>query len=552
MGVVVSLCRMNRRRIVSYLMLSVLLLSAAWPTYGFAPFLFVGFVPLLLVENEFFKNHAKFKVSQLFLYSFLCFVLWNLSVSWWVYFASGGGAAMAILANALLMTMVFTIAHVVKKKLSHLFISRFVHWIIDYNLIFLFCWIAFEYLHHDWDLTYPWLTLGNGLAANYKLIQWYEYTGIFGGSLWVLLINVFVANIIIRLSHQKKYTIGKISGLVALIVFPVVLSFFLYNDRSVGNGPQINVVAVQPNIDPYNEKFSGNHSEQLSKMLALGRSQLDSTTDYLVFPETALTENIWENNLEYVNSIKELQKFLKEYPKLTIIIGASTARSYKAGETSSVTAQKFKDSDEYYDNYNTAFQLDNTGKVQVYHKSKLVPGVERMPFPGLMKPFEQLAIELGGTTGSLGTQNERTVFVSNKSVKIAPIICYESIYGEFVSSYVKNGAQALFIITNDGWWDDTPGYKQHLVYGRQRAIETRRCIARSANTGISCFINERGDIAEATPWWQPAVIKSTVTLNDELTFYTKYGDYVGRLALYFSTAFILLAFLGPFVISKKS
>lgn len=544
--------RMNKTKLFSYSLRSALLLAAAWPTYGFMPFLFVGFVPLLLLEKEMFSNAGNYKVSQLFSYSFLCFVVWNLSVSWWVYFASGGGAAMAILANAFIMTMVFTTAHVVKKKLNQLFKTPFVQWLLNNNVVFLVCWLAFEYLHHDWDLTYPWLTLGNGLAANYKLIQWYEYTGMLGGSLWILLANIFITNMLSQ-ADQQKWLSKKTVGLAALIIIPVAISLILYNMRTYDNNKKINVVAVQPNIDPYNEKFNGNYTEQLNKMLSLGQTRLDSTTDYLVFPETALTESIWENNLEYVNSIKELQKFLRQYPKLTIVIGASTARSYRPGETLSETAEKFKDGDAYYDNYNTAFQLDNTGKVQVYHKSKLVPGVERMPFPALFKPFEKLAIDLGGTTGSLGTQKERTVFVSaEKSVKIAPIICYESIYGEFVSDYVKNGAQALFIITNDGWWDDTPGYKQHLIYGRQRAIETRRSIARSANTGISCFINERGDIEQRTYWWLPAVIKSSITLNDELTFYTKHGDYIGRIALYISTLFIFSGLLSRFVIPKKS
>jgi apolipoprotein N-acyltransferase len=543
---------MSQAKIFSYILLSALLLSAAWPTYGFTPFLFVGFVPLLLIEKEIFNNPERYKTSQLFYYAWWCFVLWNLSVSWWVYFASGGGAAMAILANTLLMTMIFTIAHIVKKKLSQLFKQKFVQWILKYNGIFLLLWLAFEYLHHDWDLTYPWLTLGNGLAANYKIIQWYECTGVLGGSVWILLVNVFVANMISQMADQKKQLIKSTGILMVLIIVPIVISFSLYNGQLVRGGKKIKVVAVQPNIDPYSEKFSGNYLEQLKKMLDLSRTQLDSTTDYLVFPETALTEDIWENNLLQVSSIKEIQTFLKTYPRLTIITGASTAKIYDTTEVVSATAQKFKDGEGYYDNYNTALQLDSSGKVQVYHKSKLVPGVERMPFPALLKPFEKLAISLGGTTGSLGTQSDRTVFTSSSGIKIAPIICYESIYGEFVSGYVKNGAQALFIITNDGWWGDTPGYKQHLIYGRLRAIETRRCIARSANTGISCFINERGDIKQSTTWWQPAVINGEISLNDKLTFFTKHGDYIGRISFYISIAFILLALLGRFVLAKKS
>jgi len=116
-------------------------------------------------------------------------------------------------------------------------------------------------------------------------------------------------------------------------------------------------------------------------------------------------------------------------------------------------------------------QLNKEG-ISYYHKSKLVPGVERMPFPTLFKPLESLAINLGGTMGSLGIQNERTVFYShNKKARIAPVICYESAYSDFVSDYVENGANLIFIITNDGWWENTPGHRQHLAYSRLRAIE---------------------------------------------------------------------------------
>jgi apolipoprotein N-acyltransferase len=92
----------------------------------------------------------------------------------------------------------------------------------------------------------------------------------------------------------------------------------------------------------------------------------------------------------------------------------------------------------------------------------------------------------------------------------------------------------IFIITNDGWWGNTPGYKQHLLYGRLRAIETRKWIARSANTGISCFINERGDFSQCTKWWTPAVISEKIGSNKEKTFYVMYGDIIGRFSLYAS------------------
>jgi apolipoprotein N-acyltransferase len=163
------------------------------------------------------------------------------------------------------------------------------------------------------------------------------------------------------------------------------------------------------------------------------------------------------------------------------------------------------------------------------------------------KYFEKYAINLGGTIGSLGIQKERTAFKNkNNTVVAAPIVCYESVYSEYVSEYVRNGANILFIVTNDGWWDDTPGYKQHLAYARLRAIENRRSIARSANTGISAFYNQRGDILQQSQWWKPMALKQTLNINNEETMFTKLGDFIYKIAVLLSLGLLGLILLKKF------
>ncbi len=444
---------------------------------------------------------------------------------------------MAILCNALLMSIVFLLFHQVKKRIGK-------KW---GNSILICFWISFEFIHLQWDISWPWLTLGNTFADTPNWIQWYEYTGMFGGSLWVLLMNVSIFGLISNFKFQ--ITNYKIIKLGLLLVLPFIASFLcgLRYVNITAPKKQFKVVIVQPNIDPYNEKFTVTYQEQLQKMLELGAQKTDSTTDYLIFPETALTEDVWENEIAQSRSINRIKQFLKNYPQLKIIIGASTAKVYQKDEQKSATARKFSDQEDYYDAYNTALQLDSTSHIQIYHKSKLVPGVEKMPFPFILKYLGQFAIDLGGTTGSLGMQDERTVFSSPDNImKAAPVICYESIYGEYVGDYLKNGANFIALITNDGWWGDTPGYKQHLKIGALRAIETRSWIARSANTGISCFINPLGEIQQATDYWVPAVISGNIELNNEFTFYTRYGDYIARGALYASILLIIYSLLVRF------
>jgi apolipoprotein N-acyltransferase len=516
--------------------LSGLLFAFSWPETGGLTFLiFFAFVPLLYIEELVASNPDTYRSRHLFFCSYVSFILWNLISTWWVKNASFGGAVMAIVFNALFMSVVFQLYHILRKKTKGRFSV----------LILASLWMAFEYLHLRWDLTWPWLTLGNVFAERTWLIQWYEYTGVFGGDIWIFGVNFLV------FYYLKKSVLGRASDLsfvylkpyfvvLGVLLIPVFFSLLIPFPKSL---QLANIVIVQPDIDPYNEKFNGSYREQLTKMLALAETKIDSTTNCVVFPETALTENLWENDLSRTYSIQVLHQFQQTHPKLDIVIGAASAYQYQAGEERSATAKKYTDADEYYEDYNTALFLSAAGNIEKYHKSKFVPGVERMPFPALLKPLEKLAINMGGTTGSLCGQTDRTVFMSkNNSLKIAPAICYESVFGEFVTEYIRKGANVIFIITNDGWWGDTPGYRQHLAYARLRAIETRRFVVRSANTGTSCFIDPAGNVFQATPWWKPAVISQKVKLRDELTFYVKYGDYLGRTAIALAGILILYSF----------
>jgi len=524
--------------------LSGLLFAFSWPTYGFSPFLFIGFVPLLAVEKIIFQNPDRYKNIHVFFYAYLAFIIWNVIATWWVVEASLVGGIIAMVCNTLLMSLVFMLFHITRKRTNE---------ITGYFALVAY-WISFEYIHLNWDLSWPWLTLGNGFSTSYKWIQWYEYTGVFGGGLWILIVNILVFIVLKKIFFEHKnwkQQWKRMLFIIVIIITPIAFSLHRYYSYQETKNP-VNVTVVQPNVDPYSEKFSGDFQTQVKKMLALGKTKTDSTTDYLVFPETALTEDIWEREFQNSISIGIIKSFLKNYPHLKIVIGATTNRVYNKGDTISATARKFRDADQYYDSYNTALQIDNTGKIQVYHKSKLVPGVEKMPFPSLMKPFEKLAINLGGTTGSLGIQKERSVFYAsdNKAI-IAPVVCYESIYGEYVGGYIRKGANLIFIITNDGWWGNTQGYKQHASYASLRAIETRRDIARSANTGTSCFLNQRGDISQATNWWQPAVIKGVVNTNSVITFYSEHGDYIAHLLMYCAAILLIVTFFGKLFLKNK-
>ncbi|MGP8217161.1 MAG: apolipoprotein N-acyltransferase [Bacteroidia bacterium] len=537
----------SKKQLYLFSLLTGVLFWAGWPAHGFPFLLLIAFCPLLIVEDHYYRERLQFKAFAFFRYAFIATLSWNILSTWWVINSTIVGGIAAIVLNSLFMALVLVFFHYIRMKTNNL--SGYAALVI--------LWISFEYFHLNWQCSWPWLTLGNGFANYANCVQWYELTGALGGSLWILCANLIFFQLIKRLWIEKtdsKSPKSIVWAAISIVIVPLILSFIILSIRNntsdKGKG-KVNIVVVQPNIDPYNEKFSGDFKNQVEKMLGLADTKVDSTTDYLVFPETALTDpDIWENGWDSNYSIQTLKKYLLKHPRLSLITGASTNRAYNKGDSIPESARKFLDGDGYYDSYNTAIQLNNNYKLQYYHKSKLVPGVETMPFNKLLGPIADLAFKLGGISGTLGTQKEPSVLYSpDTKTSVGVAICYESIYGEYVGKYVQKGAQLIFIITNDGWWQDTPGYRQHLCYARLRAIETRRCIARAANTGISAFINENGDILQHTGWWQPAVIEEHLTPYNGLTFYVRNGDYIGRAAC--CLCIPLLLFLAIAFLRKK-
>ncbi len=518
--------------------MSALLLWASWPAGGIAPFLFIALVPLLLLEDAVCKRQKNKLKSRLFPYSYLSFVFFNLLTTWWVWFASPFGMAGAVLANSLLMAITFQLFHITKLRFGNG---------IGYTSLVIY-WMGFEYFHLDWDLTWTWLNLGNGFAAWADMVQWYEYTGTQGGTCWVWVVNILFFLTIHRWDDKVFRKKSLFAGLV-IIVAPLIISGLIVSAYEEQKHP-VEIVVVQPNIDPYHEKFNGSGDEQLEKMIGLAESQVSSKTRLVVCPETALPGGIWNEELTIHPQILRIKDFIRKHPDIRYLTGLSYYRLYRPGEILSQTARPFRDGTGYFDAYNAAIQISREQVIPLHFKSKLVPGVEKMPFPAIFGFLEDFAIDLGGTTGSLGVQDWPSVF-NGDSIAAAPVICYESVYGDYVGEYVRRGANLICIMTNDGWWSDTPGYRQHCQYARLRAIEHRRSIARSANTGISCFIDQKGRILNATEWWVPAVIKRELNLNNTLSFYSRYGDIPGKAAFIASALLLAITFLAKLFSWKK-
>lgn len=514
---------------------SGLLLSASWPVNGFTLLIFGALIPLLFLEDSIKKSDSKRKVLQVFGYSYLTFLLWNLLITWWLINSTLSGMLFANFCNSLFYALVFTCFSWAKRRLP----NRSAY------LFFIALWLAFEKLHLSWDFSWSWLNLGNVFSENIYWIQWYEYTGVFGGSLWVLLLNVWLFHLFKNNNSvlRYKFLVRKMIGPLLFISLPIAFSLYLCEKVAEGD-KNISVLLLQPNIDPYSTKYTLTNSNFLSLWKEQVQPFYLDSLDYILSPETYFAEGYGEELLEFQTSElhQELKKELAKIPMTQYITGIQYYDLYVQEKAPSLTANLIRKG-LWADYYNSALAEQDNKTSQIYHKSKLVVGVENMPFKSVLKPLlGDILLNLGGTVASRVTQKRRRIFSHiNPALKAAPIICWESIFGEFVTGYVKEGATFLAVISNDAWWGETPGHKQLLSYTRLRAIETRRDIARSANTGISCIINAKGEISHQTSYNKKTTIRGRVSGRDTLTFYVRFGDIIARCSLFIASLFFLLA-----------
>lgn len=524
--------------------ISGLLLSAAWPANGWPYLILFALVPLFYLE-DFISNSSKRPLLQIWFFSFLSLFIWNLLTTWWIWNSTSFGAIMAILLNSLFMSWVWVLFSWSKR-----------HFYNNHNAIFLFpiYWVAFEYLHLDWDLSWSWLNLGNVFANHIYAVQWYDSTGTLGGSWWIILVNILIFRWWKKMEeYDFKKTAILWSSIIPLLfaLGPILYSFSIYKSYEE-IGKDIEIVVVQPNMDPWSEQFMSPPEEVINRMMELSTPLISDRTVFWIAPESAIQEGLKEPEMTSrygkSTSVKKLQKFMADYPSMQMIVGAST---WNFVDEETPTHRKTPDG-KMYDEYNTAILMNSQRIENTYHKSKLVPGPEKMPFKKLLAPIQEIAFDLGGTVGSLGYDDSRKVFYSSDGeIGAAPLICYESIYGGFVAEFVRNGAHILVIITNDGWWGDTGGHKQHLAYARLRAVECRRSVARSANTGISGFVNQRGDLIETTPYWVQDARKAVIKANEDISFFVRYGDYPGRTSVFLAVLLFLISITVYFKKEKK-
>lgn len=519
----------------------------------------LGFVPLLCAERILTLEGRK----HVWAYLYAAFVLWNAFTTFWVCNATVGGGIAAVLLNALQMLVVFLLFRGTRKVFSG---------ILPY--IFLAAgWIAWEKAYFSWDISWPWLTLGNAFARTPALVQWYDVTGTLGGSLWVWACNLSVFALLVALSDGEwfgvrcadgswkgfspKARVAYIAGLAVLFAGPIAWSLCKWYSPAPESPESIDVLVAQPNIDPYHKFEALSQRQQNDLLIDLIQPELDaygqkeaSLPGMLILAPETFTSDVTTNNLSASPTLNTFKELLSGYAGVNMLLGASTYTRIDSKARPSLTSRQICDG-LWYESHNSALMIDGTGRNEIFHKTKLVVAVEKLPYPVVFDPIDRA---LGGVMGRCVGQDEISLLHFRAAdsegrmvdVPLGCAVCYESVYGDYCRGYIRKGARALTIITNDAWWGDTPGYVQHLSYSCLRAIETRRWIARSANTGISAIIDPSGKVVSHTSWWQPEVLKGKVGLSDERTFFTIHGDFIGRISTLMAALVILAALVRRF------
>lgn len=497
----------------------------------FTLFLFVAFVPYFFVIT---KKDTLHKINSS---SYLTFFTLSLITIYWV----GSWQSKAdpfLMLSGLVLVFFYPCVLLINTTLYYLSTKIFKK---DLSLYFFpFFWVTGEYLLTLTDLKFPWLTIGHGLADFTLFIQIADIIGAFGLSFVVLWINIFFYKSIKRYKDSPKSATLYFSFAV-LIIFIVLVygTIKLLTDKT--DEKKIRVGVIQPNIDPWNKWELGGLDEILHTYLSLSQKCADKKAQLILWPETALpvyllsgpyqkeVDTIYsflnKNNVSLLTGMPDFEVFYNQHPK--------DAKYSEAGKY-------------YYANYNSILLLKpNSFEIQRYGKMQLVPLGEHTPFVDQL-PFLGDLLKWGVGIGGWNVGQDTTVFkiVSNKdTVKVAGLVCFESVFPTFPNYFVEKGAQFIAVLTNDSWYGKLSGPYQHKDFARLRAVENRKAVVRCANGGISCLINKFGLTQIETEMFTRTYFVIDVPLNNELTFYSKHPLIIPIIASVFSICILCINIL---------
>lgn len=552
---------MRKPHLYLLLLLSGLLLGVAFPPFPLGLLAFVGFLPLLAALE------SASGIGQAFRWSYIAFWAFHGAANWWI---SSWQAETDpyLMASGLALWVVHPLFFTVP-MMGYTWLHRRLGRTVALTM-FPLLWVSFEWLHSLGEASYPWLTLGYTQILNTAYAQVADLAGVWLLSLLVAAVNVLLAYLyfVHREQHQFRVTelwqwlrLPKVrlqvAGLLALLLLPLLYGLLRLGDWSHEAMTQdatvraTRIAVVQPNINPWKKWDEGRspHGQVLHAM-ALQDSLIAAVgkPDLVVWSETAIPYRI----LSPVNQayFYEVHRWV-DTSGIALLTGFPDDTVYVPAHAAPPSSRMTIDNGDTmrYDSYNAAMILvpgtSPSVKPPVYKKMKLTPLAERLPYADALT-FAMSWVEWGVGISAWGLGPEQHTLdyplPAGDTARVGSIICIESIYPDFVAGFVRKGANVLVVITNDGWYNYTTGPDQHFWIAAMRAIETRRYIARSANTGISGFISPAGEALRKTTIDTQLALEYTLPLIEYRTLYVRWGDWLPMLLTPVAFAAILYAF----------
>lgn len=513
--------------------LSGLMLVLSFPPFPFFFLVFIAFVPLLQVLENIPKRR--------YIYIYITFFIYHLGSNWWIG-SWQEDTDIYLTLSSIVLNFVHPFFFMIPFAFFFIYTKRYSS--NTAALLFPFCWILFEWFHNLGEFSYPWLTVGNTQIYNFYWVQIIDITGIWGASFLIMIFNILIYKLFCRYTNLAGFKIFIkdrknsliIAILVSIIVLPIIYGLIRINDfdheKMMKENKKVSVGIVQPSINPWRKwEINTNgmiklHFQIIDSLLKEGKKP-----DVVIWNETAVPSYInVDNEFDYY-----ILKNWVDKHQISLFTGFAESR-YFSEEDRTPTSRKLNEKGNvYFEPYNSSILINpiENSKPQTYAKMRLTPMAERLPYSEyLMFMRSWFQWETGISSWGIGEKQQNLIIRNNnKEISLGPIICIESIYPEFVSNISKNGAEFLVIITNDAWYDYTPGPYQHYVIAQMRAIENRRYIARSANTGVSGIISPVGKNIELLPQYTKSALYGEIPCIKETTFYAEYGDWVGYLSL---------------------
>jgi len=488
------------------IILSAILTGLAQQPLGLGWLAWFSLIPFIIgIQNVCsFKDHVKLGFTWGFFYN-LTIIFWiaqNLGTNLTIGIISMFSAVILFSINTILIVLVY---YFLKRR-----IGKFSY------LLLPFIWVSIEFIRSFGALANPWISLANTQIDFLTLIQNVEYTGIYGITFWIVLLNLLGYEWYCEKNKKSAFswlTIFCLPWITGLIIMPV---------NAVNLEGSIDVSIVQPNVHLSEKRRQGATSKNINNLLKLSFSDNYVKDRLVIWPETSTMSYLLQNGGRYLSQIQ----------RLLAITNSELLTGLPVYE---------KDGDGQYLYYNSIAHIKADSVADVYNKIHLVPMGEYIPLSSIFPSLKKL--NLGQANFEHG--NEYTIFDYN-GYKLGGMVCLESTFPQLNRKFVLEGAEVLFYVVNDGWYETPPEPQQHARQTVFRAIEFRRPIIRCANTGISQIVDASGNIKHQTHLNQADVIQASIIPNSELTFYTKFGDVFAWLNI-----LIILVFLGRGISQKN-